>query len=461
MSARSTPPEPESRLDTAPSMSDTAAFDELLRRQHEDARAAPAPQGTAPTTRVPASPALSAPADEPPPMTRREARERAEQREAQQSLAWHHDGGSNRRPPRRPRSGARRAWTWILSTLVIIGLLGGGAVYAWRTFQPQVHAVMKHFDTTPTDYTGDGSGTVDVTVKQGDTGEAIAQTLSDAGVTLTSQAFYELLLQTKPDPVFQPGVYRLHRHMSAASALALLQDPKSHLERTLLIREGESEATVLTGAAAATGIPIAQLQAAAKSPAAFGLPAQAKSLEGFLFPATYTFDPGIDAKTVLTTLVDRAKQAFEQDGVPADKLWNTVILASIVQREAGSDADMPNIAGVFSNRLAQGMRLQSDATVAYGTGRTDSVWTTPQERADASNLYNTYARAGLPVGPIGNPGDAALTAALHPQGDYLYFTVVNLQTGKTAFAKTDAEHEANVAKLQEWCAQSGNASYCK
>jgi UPF0755 protein len=386
-------------------------------------------------------------------------------------FAWlhagsHHDDGGDGKPPRPPRrrGRGRRAATWIISIVVILGLIGGGALYAWHTFQPQVHAVLQHFDNSPSDYTGSGTGKVRVTIKQGDTGETIARTLTDAGVTRTPQAFYQLLLSTKPDPVFQPGVYQLRRHMSAHSALTLLQDPKSRLARTLLIREGDRETTILQNAATATHLPLAQLQAAASNPAKFGLPPQAKTLEGYLFPATYTFDPGVTPDQVIGALVDRTKQALTEAGVSTDPAtqWNQVILASIVQLEAGPNPeDLPKIAGVFSNRLAQNMALQSDATVAYGLNQFDTVWTTPAQRADASNPYNTYAHDGLPPGPIGNPGDAALRAAVHPEGDYLFFTVVNLKTGETAFAHTADEQDANVAKLQAWCKDPGNASYCK
>ncbi len=385
------------------------------------------------------------------------------------ALGWHHhetqwggDGGDGPSGPRRRAPGrARRVWTRIIVTVVVLALIGGGGWYAWQTFQPQVQSVMKLLHPEPTDYTGKGTGEVKVTIKNGDSGETIAKTLANAGVTKTSQAFYSLLLQTKPDPVFQPGVYKLRKHMSAKAALALLQDPKSHLANALLVREGETEATVLADAAAATKIPLAELKAAAKDPQAYGLPAKATSLEGFLFPATYTLDPDSDAKGVITTLVDRAKEAFAEDGIPSSKLWDTVILASIVQKEAGPNPqDLPKIAGVFQNRLDKGMPLQSDATVAYGTGHTDTVWTTDAERKNAKNPYNTYVHKGLPVGPISNPGDAALRAAMNPQGDYLYFTVVNLRTGETAFATTEAQHEKNVKQLQDWCAQSENKDYC-
>jgi UPF0755 protein len=118
---------------------------------------------------------------------------------------------------------------------------------------------------------------------------------------------------------------------------------------------------------------------------------------------------------------------------------------------------------VFQNRIDQGINLESDATVAYGTGNLHTVWTTDSERADASNLYNTYANPGLPIGPIGLPGDLAIEAALTPaDGPWLFFVPINLQTGETVFSETVEEHEAAVAVLREWCdASPENASYCE
>ncbi|AYG04948.1 endolytic transglycosylase MltG [Gryllotalpicola protaetiae] len=461
--------EAEQAAQTASAETAAAAAPEPVRAPEEPAPTGAAVWAAAPVTaQTPVVPGAARP--EP------QASVAPETDHAHSDFAWlhaathHHDDdhGGRRgggKPPKPPRSGrrGRRAATWIISIIVILGLIGGGALYAWKTFQPQVNAAISRFDPQPTDYKGDGTGSAQITIKQGDTGSTIAKTLADAGVTMTPQAFYQLLLSTKPDPVFQPGVYQLRKHMSASAALTLLQDPKSHLEHTLLIREGDREVTVLQNASTATGIPLAQLQASAANLAPYGLPPQAKTLEGFLFPATYTFDPGVTPDQVIAALVNRAKQAFADDGLPTDptKLWNTVILASIVQSEAGSNPDdLPKIAGVFQNRLNQNMALESDATVTYGLGKF-AVFTSDAQRADASNLYNTYAHKGLTPGPIGNPGDAALEAAMNPQGDYLFFTVVNLQTGETAFSETADEQSANVAKLHAWCQDPANKSYCQ
>ncbi|MEJ3403749.1 endolytic transglycosylase MltG [Rathayibacter sp. YIM 133350] len=361
--------------------------------------------------------------------------------------------------PERERPRRSGAVGCLIAVLVLVALGVGG----WIALQGPIQQFASSLQG-PADYSGNGTGSVTVQIKDGDIGEDVAKTLHTAGVTASTEAFYKLLLAQSPAPVFQPGTYELRKKMSAASALAALEDPKSKLENTVLVHEGDAAPEVYQQTADALKVPLADVQAAAADPASFGLPAEATSLEGFLFPATYTFDPGTTPQQALKTMVDRSFQALDSAGVPPEARWKTVVLASIVQREAGSDTeDFGKVARVFQNRLDEGMLLQSDATVAYGTGNTDTVWTTDAERADAGNPYNTYVHAGLPVGPIGNPGDVAIQAALHPtEGDWLFFVPVNLATGETVFSTTEAEHEAAVQRLHDWCAESAeNEAYCQ
>lgn len=377
------------------------------------------------------------------------------------SLAW--DQGTYPSRQRKPR---RRGGRRLIGVLVAVAIVVALGVTAYSIFQPQVAKLtaLVAGHQAPGDYTGHGSGTVLVTIKSGDTGSDVASTLHKDGVTKSAGAFYSLIVGMQPSPVFQPGAYTLAKKMSAESALAALQNPKNHVQAAAVIPEGTAEKDALAIIAKGTKVPLADLQVAASNVSAYGLPPQATSLEGFLFPATYTFDPGVTAQQIIKTLVDRSFQALDADGVSVENRWNTVILASIVQREAGSNtADFGKIARVFQNRLDQGMPLQSDATVSYGVGSTGRVQTTPAERADASNPYNTYAHAGLPVGPISNPGDVAIKAAANPTpGPWLYFVAVNLKTGETAFSATYAEHQAAVKQLDQWChASAENNAYCK
>lgn len=393
----------------------------------------PAATDAAPTSAVPASaPALAgivpsdaAPRGSEPPSRRKPPK-----------------GGDYRGIPKRKR---RLGWLWAL--IVIIALAGGGAYAAWHFFEPQVRQVMGW--QLPTDYKGSGNGTaVNVVIKDGDIGENIATTLHKAGVTMTFETFYKLLLAK--NPTFQPGTYTLQKHMSAASALAALQDPKNHVVSTATIIEGTTLPTALKKLADGTGVPLADFKAAAADYASFGIPAEAPSLEGYLFPATYTFDPGLSAHDILQTLVNRQFQALDSAGVAVADRHRVLTMAGLIQKEGGPVADFPQVSRVFTNRIEQGMLLQSDATVSYGAGST-SIFTTDAQRADASNPYNTYVHQGLPIGPISAPGDAAIAAALNPvAGPWLYFVLVNGETGETTFSTTNAEHNAAVKVWQKW-----------
>lgn len=368
--------------------------------------------------------------------------------DSEHPLAWRQQNYlSHDKPPKR-----RRRWVKpVVVTAVVVAVLGGLAGGAYAAFQPQVAKLITALSPVDNDFTGSGTGQVMFTIKSGDNGGSIATNLQKAGVTKSYDAFYQLLLRQHPEVEFQPGVFKLAKGMSAQAALTALQDPANRMQNTAVIPEGTAEKDALQTVSDATKIPLAELQQAAANPADFGVPAEAKTLEGFLFPATYTFVPGATAHDVIKTMVDRSFQALDEAGVAPGDRWNTVVLASIVQREAGLKDDYPKVARVFLNRLAQGWDLQSDATVAYGTGNTHRVETTDAERADASNPYNTYAHAGLPVGPISNPGDLAINAVVHPaDGPWMFFVTWNLKTGETIFSTTADEHDAAVAKWQQW-----------
>ncbi|MBX3099854.1 MAG: endolytic transglycosylase MltG [Salinibacterium sp.] len=400
------------------------------------------------------------PADQP--MSRRAARESEGKRRGGRGGSSNGGGGS------RTGSGApkkKRSLLWLKITLpivLVLGAAGGVAAYGWFNYNEQVRALLGI--PLPNDFEGTGNGeeTI-VSIKSGDIGSDVAVTLHEAGVTMTYDAVYNYLVEN-PDITFTPGNWSLQKQMSAASAVAALQDEANKVTDRLLITEGTVLPNALETIAATTGIPLEEVQAAAADVSSFGLPAEATTLEGFLFPATYELDGTETAHDILQRLVDEMMSRLDKAGVSVDQRWDVVRLASIIQREAGSNIDdFAKISRVFQNRIEQGINLQSDATVAYGTGRLDSVWTEPEERADASNLYNTYANPGLPVGPIGLPGDDAINAALHPaDGPWLFFVPINLATGETVFSETADEHQTAVDQLLAWCdASAENATYCQ
>lgn len=167
------------------------------------------------------------------------------------------------------------------------------------------------------------------------------------------------------------------------------------------------------------------------------------SLEGYLFPDTYHFARHTSAVHILATMVRRFRQAAQQLNLQGD-ISRTVILASLVEKEVSQDAERPLVAGVFENRLEKSIPLATDPTVIYAA-MLENRWRGAIHVSDlqSNSAYNTYRHAGLPPGPICNPGMAAFRAVLSPaRTDYLYF--VSDAAGHSRFSATLKEHNQNV-----------------
>lgn len=358
---------------------------------------------------------------------------------------------------KRAKKGAGFIAGIVIGSLVLVG---GGAFVGWTMFETQIRHVL---GWGPADFVGDGTEpTVLVTIKEGDFGDAVASKLVEAGVTKSFDAVYEILLADS-SIVFTPGTYELKTGMSAKSALAIISNEKNRKIWKVTIPEGLIISDVIARLVEGTGIPKKEFEAVVTDTASFRLPEGVETIEGYLFPATYEFEFGSTAHEIVAKMVSTMDAHLYDLGVAAADKHAVLTMASIVQREAGSNLDdFGKVARVFYNRLEDGWKLESDATVTYGTGNFDSVWTTDAERVDASNPYNTYVHEGLPVGPIGAPGLVALEAAVTPtDGPWFFFVPVNLKTGETQFSVTHAEHSAGVTKLKAWCAASEeNKAYC-
>jgi UPF0755 protein len=263
--------------------------------------------------------------------------------------------------------------------------------------------------------------------------------LLDQGVVASARAFANAAKASGKGSSLEPGYYRLHKHMAAALAFALLLKPSSRVQLSVLITEGMRLSEIIAALGKATGNPQGYQQAI-KDVSALGLPSYAKgSPEGYLFPATYTIEPGTQPIQVLRGMVLRFGKEASSVSLPSvaahDQIseGDAITVASLVQAEGKRPQDLAKIARVIYNRLNAPMNLQLDTTVLYARHSRAADVTVAQTQ-NTRSPYNTYLHPGLPPGPIDSPGDAAIQAALHPaKGNWMYFLTVNPKTGLTKF----------------------------
>lgn len=376
--------------------------------------------------------------------------------------------GAESQPPLRPRNQARQitprgGWGKRIFAGVAIAILIISGTGVWLFWNEYGTRIINYFaEEEVADFEGGGAQpAIEIVVNPGDIGETVARTLAAEGVTASFEAVYEILLRDATI-TFQPGTYRLLTGMSAESAIAALRDPSNRVQIQFVIPEGVTLQRALEIIADSASLPLDDLVAAASDPAVFGANPTNGSLEGYLFPATYTFEPGTEATDIVARMVDEMRARLAAAGV-AEENWHEVLtLASLIQREARFEEDFYKVSRVFTNRLEVNMPLQSDATVTYWTGNYDQAGTSDADRADENNPYNTYVYPGLPPGPISLPGELAIEAALSPaEGEWLYFVSVDLRTGETVFSETYQQHLRAVEQWLAWCRESEeNGAYC-
>jgi UPF0755 protein len=295
------------------------------------------------------------------------------------------------------------------------------------------------------------SGGVFVEMARGQSVRSMGQSLVAAGVIRSSLAF-EILARWRGRQDLKAGEYHFARPASADEALArLVRGDVYYL--TFIVPEGLTIFQIAQRAEDARLATRSEFLAAAGDVTLIrDVAPDARSLEGFLFPATYQFSRRVTAAEMTRAMVNSFRK--EWNGLAAAPLprgmttLQLVTMASLVERETPASPERPQVAGVYYNRLRRGIALQCDPTVLYAmelAGRNDGI--IHQSDLRLHSPYNTYRFRGLPPGPIGNPGTAALRAALAPAAtDALYF-VANTQGGHW-FSRTLAEHARNVARYR-------------
>lgn len=292
---------------------------------------------------------------------------------------------------------------------------------------------------------GFAQGSLTVTIERGMSARAIGARLVEAGALPSLDRWRRLLRVTGGGNRLRPGRYHVTPAMTPRELVALLQSGVGAVRVT--VPEGWTAGRIAAALVSAELIasPASFERALASDPhlQAWGIPRP--SLEGYLFPDTYLLLPGMTAEEIVAEMVTEFERAVNLTAYRASAealgltLDEAVTLASIIEREARTDDERPEMAGVFLNRLAAGMRLQSCATVHFAIGD----WSRPLTTADTEveHPYNTYVIEGLPPGPICNPGLPSLMAAVRPAATENLYFVYDEALGRHRFSRTFAEHQ--------------------
>lgn len=310
-------------------------------------------------------------------------------------------------------------------------------------------AILKfvHFWNTPAE---DPGHEVLVTIPSGTSFVSASRQLVDAGIVRSLKPFVLLGKIKGLSNSIQAGELMFRTDMTPREALDVLVRGKA-VSYQVTIPEGYNVRMILTLLAEKGLGDLERFRSLAKDPEFVrGLGVPADSLEGFLFPDTYSWPKGLSEEDILRQMVARYHSVFTEGmRARAREIGMTevevVTLASIIEKETGVPEERDRVSAVFHNRLKKGYRLQTDPTVIYGLKNYDGNLTKKDLSTD--HPYNTYTRSGLPIGPIANPGKASLEAALYPaKVNYLYF--VARGDGTHVFSNTLVEHNRAVAVYQ-------------
>ncbi len=268
----------------------------------------------------------------------------------------------------------------------------------------------------------------EIVIAQGSGFSDVSRELHEKGVISSPTLFSAYLLMTGKYRSLQSGVYQFSSS----------QPPREIARDIVSGRTSASRVTIIEGWSTQD---IAEALEEKEIVTKKDFLAAAKGKEGYLFPDTYHFAHDVTASEVVT----RLEETFAKRTKELAPTREQVIIASIVEREAKLDEDRAKIAGVYFNRLRLGMRLEADPTVQYAKGSWDPI--TVADYRSVISPYNTYLNAGLPPGPIANPGLSSLEAAVHPaETDAVYF--FHLKDGTTIYSKTLEEHNQNKQKYK-------------
>ncbi len=340
----------------------------------------------------------------------------------------------------KPRARKKSGWTKFL--LFLLCIIGIGAAAAYYTM----------YNLAPVSYNPKASA-VSVTIPKGASAKQIGDILAQANLIRDPRFFYLYTRYKRYAGLYQSGEYSIKPNQDLQSIMDTLKKGSEKIRVTipegfttkqiadLLVKQKLVDKDKFMNAVANTNFDFDFLQ---------GLQPSESRLEGFLFPDTYEIERGSSEETIIQLMLTRFSKELTPEVKDAitKKGWSIkefITLASLIEREARMPEDRPIISQVFQTRLQRKMRLQSCASVQFILGIAKPVLSIKDTQID--NPYNTYKYAGLPPGPIANPGRASIIAAAFPaETDYVFF--VAKPDGYHAFAKTLDEHNRNIKKYE-------------
>ncbi len=273
-----------------------------------------------------------------------------------------------------------------------------------------------------------------VEVVKGESLSSVSEKLYDKKIIKNKFIFKNFIKLLRQDSRIQLGEYSYHRPMNTIEILNKLVSGRfEYIPVIITIKEGEDYRTLLE-----------KIYVKFKNISAQYTEEQLleilKSKEGYLFPETYNFPPFATLDDIFTKIDEEFVKRTQKYNQSAEDLSRTIIIASILEKEVPKPIDMRMVSGIIQNRLKKGMPLQMDSTLGYITNKASLELTVDDLKQDSP--YNTYKVKGLPSGPIGNPGDVAIEAAINPdKNDYLFF--LSGPDGVNHYAKSYAEHLKN------------------
>ena len=337
--------------------------------------------------------------------------------------------------------------------LVVLSIIGG------------VLFVLMRYDGGGSADGGEAQGEViTIEIPEGATADDVGEILLDAGVIDSALTFQAVTRLDARASQIQPGTYELRAGMDTGDILDRLTQSAEVEVFTVTLPEGLTVDQTLRRIADADESPftVDELRDALAGVALpawvpSDLPEDAVPFEGLLAPNTYEFRADVNAQDMLNELVSATDGTLQELGVEEGDRYETLIIASLIEREVRVAEERRTVASVIRNRLREEQTLDIDAAVRYATALDGGE---PEVDTDIESPWNTYRNPGLPPTPIAAPGEAAIEAAVNPADtNFVYYVVCDVETGEHAFTRTLDDHNRNVARYREIAGEQ-TGSYC-